>query len=773
MVDRSSQNKQGAGRWQSRFNLSRLAISYPRLTIGFWIAVTVAGLISFGSLKYALFPDITFPVVLVSANGPTTTALATESQITTPIETSLKAVPDLVDVSSSSFSGQSVVRLSFATGSSLTQAEQDVKAAIAQADLPNDVETGVTPFNLNEASIISYAVVSDGPSRQVIYDRLQTGVVPDLEVVPGVLRVEVLGAADLETQQPSAADESAAAVGINLDSPTLVQFNGEDALAIRVIKDANANTLDVVQAIEAKVAELDIQGATLELAATQAQFIREATQSTIDALQLAIVLAVVIIYFFLWSFRATLITALAIPISLLGTCIVMALFNFNLETITLLALALVIGIVVDDAIVDVENIARHIEAGDPPREAALKATTEIGLTVSASTLTIVAVFLPIGLMHGTIGQFFKPFGLTVSAAVLISLLVARTLSPVLAVYWLRPKQNYRLETFHDSEFEATPAVSAAVGAGSEQRDFWANVTEWYKRFLSASLDHRNWVIVLAIAAFAAGIGLFPLVPKGFIPKLDRGSFNVIYTVDPSTLSQDVETAIADQIQAQLQGQAAGTGTTYTVQPGDTLDRIAAQTLGDPNLGPAIAQANQLQDPGALEVGQVLQIPPANLAQGGLPNDQAAAQEALANLPQPNEAEITRISLQQSEPDAKEIAAAVLTNTNVQSVLSVIGAQGAVNQGRLAVTLRDDRTEHTATVQDAVRQALPTIPNVAISVEDIQPVDTGSEKPLKVAFKGNNLNDLITTVQTVKQSIEQDPGFVDITATGDNEPETSP
>lgn len=149
------------------------------------------------------------------------------------------------------------------------------------------------------------------------------------------------------------------------------------------------------------------------------------------------------IFPFLNSFKATFITALAIPLSLLGTFIVMATASFNLETITLLALALVIGIVVDDAIVEVENISRHISEGETPKQAALKGSDEIGLTVSASTLTIVAVFLPVAFTTGNVKQFFLPFALTVSTAVMVSLLVARTLTPVLCMYWLKsvPKQG--------------------------------------------------------------------------------------------------------------------------------------------------------------------------------------------------------------------------------------------------------------------------------------------------------------------------------------------
>ena len=166
-----------------------------------------------------------------------------------------------------------------------------------------------------------------------------------------------------------------------------------------------------------------------------------------------------------------------------------------------------------------KNIARHLEEGEPPRSAAINATNEIGLTVTATTMTIVAVFLPVGLMGGVLGQFFRPFGLTVSAAVITSLLVARTLSPLLAVYWLKPNSTHR---------------SARI---------WGRFMASYRRLLAWSLAHRKTVLGLALLSFIGGIGLIPFIAKGFIPHLDRGEFNVVYQTAPTaTLAQSVAVA---------------------------------------------------------------------------------------------------------------------------------------------------------------------------------------------------------------------------------------
>ena len=321
-----------------------------------------------------------------------------------------------------------------------------------------------------------------------------------------MLKVTLVGAPAEATVDKRAATVPGVEETVLPAGSSAVRFGSRDVLAVEVVKRGNANTLEVVREVEKAVQRLQtsLGGVQLRQATTQADYINEATHATIDALGLAIVLSVVVIFPFLWSWKATVISALAIPTSLLGTAIVMAILGLNLETITLLALALVIGIIVDDAIVDVENISRHLEAGEPPRQAAIAATDEIGLTVTAATLTIAAVFLPVAFMGGVIGQFFKPFGITVAAAVLISLLVARTLSPMLAAYWLRSQGQPK--TF-------------------EQQTH----SRFYTPLLAWSLGHRWIVLALALLTLAAGIGLIPLVPKGFIPKLDRGEFNLTYT----------------------------------------------------------------------------------------------------------------------------------------------------------------------------------------------------------------------------------------------------
>ena len=323
-----------------------------------------------------------------------------------------------------------------------------------------------------------------------------------------------------------------------------------------MVKAGNANALDVAEASDDAVAALtpSLGPATIVRASTQATFIREAARATQEALGLAVLLAILVILPFLWDWRATAISALAIPTSLLGTALVMRILHFNLETITLLALALVVGVIVDDAIVAVENIVRHLEEGEAPRDAALRANKEIGRTLVATTLTIVAVFLPIGLMGGTLGRFFKPFGLTASAAVLFSLLAARTLSPTLAAAWLRRRP-------------------ASTEHGDVQR------YPRYRAALDWALDHRLAVVALAVLAFAGGIALIPFIPKGFIPHLDRGEFHVTFQTPIGTPVSDT-LHVAEQLESAIRRDpdVAGISTTIGARGGQSNQGLLDVTL---------------------------------------------------------------------------------------------------------------------------------------------------------------------------------------------------
>ena len=628
--------------------------------------------------------------MVVNAQAPLTSTLDTEEKLTKPLEESLKSLAGLEDIRSSTYPGQTAVVSSFVVGTNLETATKQISKIVNQLNLPKDTNKKIIPLNLNESAAVSYAIESASGKIDNLRQLATDKIVPAIAKLPGVLKVSLLG--DGNNAPPPTATNGLPPAG------TLVRFNGKEALAFQVIKKGDANTLEVVSRVEKEVQQLrsSLKDVTITLAATQAEYIRHATNSTIDALIEAIILSVVVIFPFLWNWQATLISALAIPTSLLGTFIVMAIYGFNLETITLLALALVIGSIVDDAIVDVENIMRHIEEGKTPREAALIATNEIGLTVTAATLTAVAVFLPIGLMGGVIGQFFKPFGITVSAAMLTSMCVARTLSPVLAIYWLKAKPS---------------------SSPQKQGRIWLDFDQAYRNLLAWSLQHRLIVVALAVGSLIAGIALIPLIPKGFIPKLDRGEFNIVYTAPLPSLPGDL-----------AQGRPGGLG-----QPGGQAGQAGQQDkLGNLSLSAAAA---------------------------------LAASSSSVPIPNP---------LNDSLDVAKKLEEVVRKSPAVATVFTTVGSrEGEPNKGTLYVKLKAERTIKTAQLQDELRAALPKLAGVTTSVEDIQFVDTGGQKPLQIALQGNDLKALTTAAKAVKARIEKISGFADVTITGVSEQQDTP
>jgi multidrug efflux pump subunit AcrB len=718
---------------RQRFNISRSAIALPWLTVYIWLAISVAGLLAFSSLKYALFPDITFPVVVVSAQAPTETSLDTEKTLTTAIEQPLLSLNGLDLINSSSYPGQSVVSVAFNPGINLESATKEVRDNIYRLSLPPQTDIQVSSINLNESAVISY-VIKQGTGNthssasphsrasgeqgtetsglETLAKIAQTKVIPSLSSVSGVLKINLLG--DAETRTP---DE------ISEEAPTLVRYNGENGLALEVIKKGDANALDVVNEVQRIITKLEKQLPEIKfiLAQTEADYIQEATKATIHDLLLAIILAISIVYPFLRNWRATFITALAIPLSLLGTCIVIAIFGFKLETITLLALALVIGIIVDDAIVDVENISRHIEAGKSPQEAATIGTDEIGMTVTASTLAIAAVFLPIAFMNNTVGQFFKPFGIVISAAVLISLLVSRTLSPVLAIWFLKRNRESsvvgangysqgkarqfggflrialarRADSEVSSEYKAPPLWESGVG----------RLGKYYRFILYWSLRNRKTTIAIALIAFVAGIALIPLIPKGFIPKLDRGEFNIVYTTPLPKLASIFKPENAAIASTKPKSKSE----TNSIFGGDGFNLI----------------------------------------------------DELAKSPE-------KILLSKTEKVGKQIETVVMRSPEIESAFTTIGKRGEINKGKIYVKLKENSQLTTAQIQEQIRASLPAIKGVTTSVEDLKFVDAGTEKPLKVGIVGSDLKTLGAIATKVKSNLEKFPGFVDVTATYEKE-----
>lgn len=346
------------------------------------------------------------------------------------------------------------------------------------------------------------------------------------------------------------------------DATSITKYNGKAAIGIDIMKQSGTNTVKVSDQIKKELATLQKDlpaGTELSMVRDNSKNIRDSVHDVLFNLVLGGLLAVAIVFLFLGNWRSTLISAIAIPASIISTFFVMKLLNFTLNTMSLLALSLAVGLLIDDAIVVIENIVRHMEMGKDKQSAAAEGTAEIGLAVTATTLTLVAVFVPVGMMNGIVGQFFKQFGLTVAFSVLVSLLIAFTLTPMLSAKYL------------SSHAEPAPQSRFArwFANWNQTFDAW---TQRYGKLLRLALSHRGKVLAVAGALFIASIALTPFLGSNFIPATDNGEFTVTAEVDPGMSVQTVGN-LADELVAVI-NTAPEVNTTYAVSTVDSINILA-------------------------------------------------------------------------------------------------------------------------------------------------------------------------------------------------------
>ncbi len=300
-------------------------------------------------------------------------------------------------------------------------------------------------------------------------------------------------------------------------------LNNQPVVAFAVQRSTGSVLVAVEEGVTAQIAQLqetlpeDIE---FQLIFTRATDIRDSYQASIDALVVGCILAVVVVGLFLRDWRATLITATALPLSIIPTFIVLDWLGYTLNSMSLLGLTLAVGNLVDDAIVEIENVERHIRMGKRPFQAALDSTSEVGLAVITTTATIVAVFIPVAFMGGIPGQFFKPFGVTVATATMFSTLVARLMTPMMAAYLLKakpPRGEGRLN-----------------GGGDRPRRSW----QPYQVLLRAGLRHRLLTIALAVTFFIGSLMLVPLIPTSLFESGDTGLATIAVELPPGSTLRD-------------------------------------------------------------------------------------------------------------------------------------------------------------------------------------------------------------------------------------------
>jgi hydrophobe/amphiphile efflux-1 (HAE1) family protein len=308
------------------------------------------------------------------------------------------------------------------------------------------------------------------------------------------------------------------------DRTSTTRLDGADAVSFSIKKQSGANTAAIAERVHATLDRVRTTFPQLQIKPVHddSEFIRENVAQVREAIVFGALMAVLIIFVFMRDWRSTLITALALPTSVISTFFFMYLAGFTINMMTLMALSLVIGILIDDAVVVRENIFRHMEHGEDAVTAARKGTAEIGLAVTATTATILAVFLPVGFMTGIVGQFFKSFALTIAFAVAMSLLVAFTLDPMLSSRFVRyvPPEE-RMRTRLGRLFERMGRAYDALDRG-------------YHRVLSPALNHPWKTLALAAAVFVASLAATTVMGTEFVPAEDRGEFQVVVELPPGT-----------------------------------------------------------------------------------------------------------------------------------------------------------------------------------------------------------------------------------------------
>jgi multidrug efflux pump len=306
------------------------------------------------------------------------------------------------------------------------------------------------------------------------------------------------------------------------DERTIARFNGHTAVGLGVIKQSKASTLAVAKEINKAIPALQPllpEGMVLQAAYDSSVFIQHSIDEVTRTIIIAIILVILVVLAFLKSFRATIIPAVAIPVSLLATFAVSYFLGFTINILTLLALVLAIGLVVDDAIVMLENVYRHMEMGKGRLRAAYDGAKEIGFAILATTISLVAVFVPVAFLTGTVGRLFNEFGITVAVAVATSGFVALTLSPMLCSRMLRPL-HHASDTWASRSFDA----------------FFEWVDRTYERILRRVLRHRVVTVAAALAVVAGSIIVFRLLPRELVPIEDRGTaFGIVIAPEGSTL----------------------------------------------------------------------------------------------------------------------------------------------------------------------------------------------------------------------------------------------
>ncbi len=569
-------------------NPSRIFILRPVATSLLMVAILLVGGLAYRFLPLSALPEVDYPTIQVQTFYPGASPDVMTSSITAPLERQFGEMPSLIQMSSTSSAGASVITLQFSLDISLDVAEQEVQAAINAAGnlLPSDLPAPPIYAKVNpaDAPIMTLALTSKTLPLRDIEDLADTRVAQKISQLPGVGLVSISGG-----QRPAvriqANPRALAAYGLNIDDlrttiansnvntpkgnfdgPTRAYtINANDqlqspdayrdlviayksgapvrlsdvadvaesvennklaawmnltpAVLLNIQRQPGANVIQVVQQVQALLPSLQSAlpaAIDVHVLTDRTVTIRASVRDVEFELGLAVVLVVMVIFLFLRNLPATVIPSLSVPISLVGTFGAMYLLGFSLNNLSLMALTIATGFVVDDAIVMIENIARYIEEGEPPLQAALKGSKQIGFTIVSLTVSLLAVLIPLLFMGDVVGRLFREFAITLAVTILISAVVSLTLVPMLCGKLLRRRSEAQ-----EGWFERW------------NRRWFESLVRGYDRMLGWVLDRQFPTLLVAIGTLALTAFLYIEIPKGFFPVQDTGLILGISHASPS------------------------------------------------------------------------------------------------------------------------------------------------------------------------------------------------------------------------------------------------
>ena len=584
--------------------ISDLSIRRPIYVIVLFLVIGILGFLGFSSMKAELMPKFTPPSLNVQVIYPGASPTEVESSLTVKLEDVMSSMAGVESMRSYSFEGMSMVFVSFTYGTDIEKAVTDAQNKInsKKAELPAGILSPiVNEISVDARSIITLAISSNLDAVD-FSDLVSRSVVPELQSIPGMAKVESVGEHPREIQVNmnmavmrelglTPVQVMGVLKGSNLDFPTgnlqdgvtntairlsgklksveeirglvlmtmpngtqirlsdvadvvetasavntLARVDGEEAVLINIFKQENANAIDLSDAVQDEVTRLEAKYSQYDLkirtVSDTSVFTRESIKSVLIDLLLAILLVTIVILVFLHNWRNALIVMLVVPLSLIGAFIGMDLFHFTLNIMSLLGLSVVIGVLVDDAIVVIENVCRHMEMGKTPLQATRDAMQEIGFTVITVTIVLVIVFLPIALTNSLVSDILRQFCGVIIFAILFSLLSALTLVPLLT-----------------SRFGKLDVLDTNTAWGKVMSWFEGVVSRfgnWVADVLRKCLGHKRWVGIAVIAMTVLVCSLFPMGFVGFefMPKVDQSEFTVLLEMPKDISIEKSSTQVA-------------------------------------------------------------------------------------------------------------------------------------------------------------------------------------------------------------------------------------